>query len=388
MKNSQQTLAVRSGLCSDPQTKSLVPPLHLSSTYALPGFEQKGDYDYSRTVNPTRHLLAKAIADLEGGSTAIITNTGMSAILLICQLLSKDDLLVVPHDCYGGSYRLFTHLAERGLFQLAIIDQNNPSELSKVLARSPKMVWIETPSNPLLSVYDIADIAKKSHEVGALVAVDNTFLSPVLQLPLALGADIVAHSCTKFLNGHSDIVSGAVVTADESIGETLQWWANCIGVTGSAFDSYMVLRGVRTLPARMRIHEENTHSIVELLVNHPAVSQVYYPGLSTHTGHQLALKQQRGFGALVSFELAGGKSAVRTVLDKLKIFIQAQSLGGVESLINHPATMTHAAMPDEAKAIAGVTDGLLRLSVGIEFVDDLLEDLNQALSELIADKAS
>lgn len=380
MKKQQQTIAVRSGICSDKQSGSVVPPIHLSTTYKLPSFQQKGDYDYSRTVNPTRNLLADAIAELEGGATGIITNTGMSAVLLVCQLLDKDDILVVPHDCYGGTYRLFTHLAARGLFQLLVIDQNNTDELAAALAQSPKMLWIETPSNPVLRIYDIQQLSEQAKAVGALVAVDNTFLSPLLQQPLNLGADIVMHSCTKFLNGHSDIVSGAVVTKTAELGETLKWWANCIGVTGSAFDSYMVLRGIRTLPARMKIHEENTHRIVQLLTKHPAVSRVYYPGLPNHDGHGIAKQQQQGFGAIVSFELQQGETAVKTLLDHLQIFTQAQSLGGVESLINHPATMTHAAMPDEAKAVAGVSMGLLRLSVGIEAIEDLCQDLSDALS--------
>lgn len=376
------TVAVRAGLCTDKQTNALVPPIHLSTTYALPGFQQKGEFDYSRTSNPSRNLLCEAIAALEKGSTGIITNTGMSAILLICQLLTKDDLLVIPHDCYGGSYRLFTHLAERGLFRILVINQNDEAALSHALAQQPKLVWLETPSNPVLRLYDIAAITEKAHAVGALVAVDNTFLSPILQQPLLLGADIVTHSCTKFINGHSDIVSGAVVTKNAELGETLKWWANCIGVTGSAFDSYMVLRGLRTLPLRMQTHETNTHIVVELLHSHPAVKTVYYPGLPSHTGHEIAKRQQSGFGALVSFELHGGEAAVTQLIEQLTIFTQAQSLGGVESLINHPATMTHAAMPDEAKAIAGVSMGLLRLSVGVEAIDDLLTDLAQALDSI------
>lgn len=378
----ENTLAVRSGLCSDKHCGALIPPIHLTTTFALPGFQQKGDYDYSRTVNPTRNLLAEAIAKLEGGEKAVITNTGMSAIMLVCQLLKADDLLVVSHDCYGGSYRLFTHLAERGLFKLLVIDQNDEKALDNALAAKPKMIWIETPSNPLLRVYDITAIAKKAKTVGALVAVDNTFLSPMLQRPLDLGADIVMHSCTKFINGHSDVVSGAVIARTTALGDELAWWANCIGVTGSAFDSYMVLRGLRTLPVRMQQHEENAHAITTFLVEHPAVSRVYYPGLPDHDGHQLAKQQQRGFGSLISFELAGGEPAVTTLLANLKIFTQAQSLGGVESLINHPATMTHAAMPDAAKQIAGVSMGLLRLSVGIEDARDLIRDLSDAFNLL------
>lgn len=376
------TQTVRTGLCSDKQTAALVPPIHLSTTYALSGLAEKGDYDYSRTANPTRNLLAEAIAELEGGATGIITNTGMSAILLVCQLLKADDLLVIPHDCYGGTYRLFTHLAARGVFQLAVVNQHDESALAAVLAKRPAMLWVETPSNPLLRIYDIKALAKKAKAAGALVAVDNTFLTPLLQRPLDLGADIVTHSSTKFLNGHSDIVSGAVVIKDAELGNTLKWWANCIGVTGSAFDSYMVLRGLRTLPARLRIHEENSHVIADFLAKHPAVDSVYYPGLPSHHGHVLAKQQQQGFGAIISFTVHGGEVAVAILLKKLRIFTQAQSLGGVESLINHPATMTHAAMPDEAKAIAGVSAGLLRLAVGIEAAEDLLADLRQGLDAL------
>lgn len=378
-----QTIAVRSGLCSDQQTGAITPPIHLSSTYQLPGYQQKGEFDYSRTVNPTRQLLAKALADLEGGEHAIITNTGMSAILLTCQLLNPQDLLVISHDCYGGSYRLFTHLAERQLFKLLIIDQNDEKALDRALTKHPKMIWVETPSNPLLSLYDIRLICQKAHRVNSLVAVDNTFLSPILQRPLDLGADIVIHSCTKFINGHSDIVSGAVITQTATLGETLAWWANCLGITGSAFDSYMVLRGLRTLPIRMQNHEENTRAIVDFLCQHPAIKTVYYPGLASHPGHEVARQQQRGFGSLVSFELVGGEPAVTTLLEQLNLFIQAQSLGGIESLINHPATMTHSAMSPKALATAGISLALLRLSVGLESQTALIDDLSQALDKTL-----
>jgi len=379
----QQTQAVRAGLCSDKQCRALIPPIHLSSTYALPAYQQKGDYDYSRTNNPTRNLLGDVIAALEDGSKGIITNTGMSAILLVCQLLSPDDVLVAPHDGYGGTYRLFEHYAKRGLFKLIVIDQNDDAAVVQALAEKPKLVWLETPSNPILRIYDIRAMAQKAHDAGALVAVDNTFLSPVLQKPLVLGADIVVHSCTKFINGHSDIVAGAVVTKSAELGEELAWWANCIGVTGSPFDSYMVMRGIRTLSVRIKQHEDNAQQIAELLCHHEAVKRVYYPGLQKHPGHEVACKQQQGFGALLSFDLQLGEWAVAKLLENLDIFTQAQSLGGVESLINHPATMTHAAMSDDAKAIAGVSMGLLRLSVGIEAIEDLHHDLEKALNTCV-----
>ena len=379
----QNTIAVRSGLCSDKETGSLIPSIQLSTTYELPGFNQKGDYDYSRTNNPTRNLLAEAITDMEKGAKGVVTNTGMSAILLVCQLLNYDDILVAPHDCYGGSYRLFTHLAQRGVFKLRIIDQNDADAWQKALLENPKIIWVETPSNPLLRVYDIADICEKAKTIDALVAVDNTFLSPILQQPLALGADIVVHSCTKFINGHSDIVSGAVVCKTQELGKDLAWRANCLGVTGSPFDSYMVLRGLRTLPIRMQTHEKNSHKVVELLTNHPAVSQVYYPGIAEHSEHEIAKKQQSGFGSLISFELTGDENTIDIFIKSLNIFTQAQSLGGVESLINHPWTMTHYAMPDEAKKNAGISMGLLRLSVGVEAIEDLLFDLQQSLDILM-----
>ncbi|MPV85166.1 cystathionine gamma-synthase [Ostreibacterium oceani] len=377
------TQAVRVGLCSDKQHRALVPPIYLSATYALPGLNQKGEYDYSRTTNPTRNTLGRAIAELEHGHTGIITNTGMSAVLLVCQLLNPDDTVVIPHDCYGGTYRLFTHLAARGLFQLDIVDQNDAHALSRALSSAenrPKLVWIETPSNPLLRIYDIAAIAKQAKAAGALVAVDNTFLSPILQQPLGLGADIVVHSCTKFINGHSDVVAGAVVVREQAIGETLSWWANCLGVTGSAMDSYWVMRSLRTLPARLRCHQENTEQIVEFLSHHPAIKTLYYPGLTTHPQHALAKTQQLGFGSLVSFELVGDEAARQRFSEALQIFTLAQSLGGVESLINHPASMTHAAMPDDAKITAGISPALWRLSIGIEHPDDLINDLRNALA--------
>lgn len=381
------TTAVRAGLRCDRHHNALIPPIHLSSTYALDGLNVKGDYDYSRTANPTRDLLATAIAELEQGDSGVITSSGMAAILLCVQLLSKDDLLVIPHDCYGGSYRLFTNLANRGQFQLLVIDQNNPATLDSALAQKPAMLWLETPSNPLLRIYDIATICKQAHKIGALVAVDNTFLSPILQQPIKLGADMAVHSCTKFINGHSDVVCGAVIAKSAELGEKLRWWANCIGITAPAFDSYLVMRGLRTLPARLKIHEANTHALVDFLQQHEAVTKVWYPKLpehdcsedTGHNGHAIAKAQQTGFGSLLSFELKGGTPAARVFLDRLEIFTQAQSLGGVESLVNHPATMTHASMPDEAKLAAGINMSLFRLSVGIEALEDLVADLQQAL---------
>lgn len=373
------TIAVRAGINSDQQHGGVIPAIHLSSTYALKGFNKKRQFDYSRTGNPTRATFAQAIADLEQGAVGIVTSTGMSAVHLICQLLSTEDTVVIPHDCYGGSFRLFTHLAKRGQFNLVVVDQNDQKALSQALAIKPKLVLIETPSNPLLRLVDIAAVTAQAHAAGALVAVDNTFLSPALQQPLVLGADIVFHSTTKYINGHSDVVGGVLVTKEQSLGEELAWWANCIGITGSAFDSYLALRGLKTLPIRMKQHQINANAVAEFLVQHQAIEQVYFPGLVAHPQHALAKKQQADFGAMISFELKGGVEAVKVLFDKLELFTLAQSLGGVESLISHPSTMTHAGMEIEAQLAAGITQSLVRLSVGIEDVDDILADLAQAL---------
>lgn len=373
------TTAVRAGINSDLHHGAVVPALHLSSTYALKGFNEKRQFDYSRTGNPTRATFAQAIADLEQGALGIVTSTGMSAVHLICQLLSTEDTIVIPHDCYGGSFRLFTHLAKRGQFNLLVVDQNDQQALSQALATKPKLVLVETPSNPLLRLVDIAAIAEQAHQVGALVAVDNTFLSPVLQQPLLLGADIVFHSTTKYINGHSDVVGGVLVTKEQSLGEELAWWANCIGITGSAFDSYLALRGLKTLPIRMKQHQINADAVAKFLQQHSAVEQVYFPGLAEHPQHALAKKQQCDFGAMMSFEIKGGVDAVKVLFDKVELFTLAQSLGGVESLISHPSTMTHAGMEIEAQLEAGITQSLVRISVGIEDIEDILADLSQAL---------
>jgi len=288
---------------------------------------------------------------------------------------------VIPHDCYGGSFRLFTHLAKRGQFKLIVVDQNNSTALAAALAKKPKLVLLESPSNPLLRLVDIEEVTKACHQVGALVAVDNTFLSPALQLPLVMGADIVFHSTTKYINGHSDVVGGVVVTKDQTLGEDLAWWANCIGVTGSAFDSFLALRGLKTLPIRIKQHQENAIQVADFLENHPAIDVVYYPGFSHHPGHEIAKKQQSGFGAMLSFEVKGGIESVKKLFDNLTLFTLAQSLGGVESLISHPTTMTHAGMEESARLEAGITDSLVRISVGIEDIDDILADLANGLAQ-------
>jgi len=379
-QNKIATTAVRAGINTDEHHGAVIPAIHLSTTYALKGFNEKRHFDYSRTGNPTRATFAQAIADLEQGAIGIVTSTGMSSVLLICQLLSTEDLVVIPHDCYGGSYRLFTHLAKRGQFKLVVVDQNDPQALSQALAQKPKLVLVETPSNPLLRLVDIEKTVKAAHEVGAIVAVDNTFLSPALQQPLLLGADIVFHSTTKYINGHSDVVGGILVTKEQTLGEELAWWANCIGITGSAFDSFLALRGLKTLPLRMKQHQINANQVAKFLKSHSAVNAVYYPGFPDHPGHEIAKRQQHDFGAMMSFEVKGGVEAVKKLFSNLKFFTLAQSLGGVESLISHPSTMTHAGMEISAQLEAGITQSLVRISVGIEDIEDILADLQQGLA--------
>ncbi len=380
---SPATRAVRAALETDTQHGAVVPPIHLTSTYAFKAFGEKGAYDYSRSGNPTRDALAEAIASLEGGAGAIVTASGLAAVTLVCQLLGPDDLLVAPHDCYGGTYRLFDALGKRGILRVEFVDQTDPQAFAAAAARKPKLVWVETPSNPLLRIVDIRAAATLARQAGALLLVDNTFLSPVWQQPIALGADLVLHSTTKYLNGHSDVVGGALVCATKALHEQLCWWANCIGVTGAPFDSYMTLRGLRTLHARLQIHGANASRIASLLDGHEAVAKVFFPGLSEHPQHQLARTQQSGFGAMVSFELKGGLQQVAAFLNGLQCFSLAESLGGVESLVAHPATMTHAGMAVEARHRAGISDSMLRLSVGIEDIEDLLRDLTQGLQRAV-----
>ncbi len=373
---SAATAAVRAGIDRDTAFGAVTPPIVLSTNFSFEGFARKRQYDYTRSGNPTRDLLAEALAELEGGAGAVITSTGMAAItLVLTALLQPGERLVVPHDAYGGSWRLFNALAGKGHFELITADLTDPRSLADALAQSPRLVLIETPSNPLLRITDLRFVIEASHKAGALTVVDNTFLSPALQRPLDFGADVVLHSTTKYINGHSDVVGGAVVARDAAHHEQLAWWANALGITGSPFDSFLTLRGLRTLDARLRVHQENTLAIAALLDGHDAVSKVYFPGLPSHPGHALAARQQKGFGAMLSVELHGGEAAVRAFVDGLRYFTLAESLGGVESLIAHPATMTHAAMTAEARARAGISDGLLRLSVGIESTQDLVADL-------------
>jgi cystathionine gamma-synthase len=382
-----ETLAVRQGINTDVAHGAVSPPLHLSANFSFAGFGQKRAYDYTRSGNPTRDEFAQALAGLEGGAGAVVTASGLAAVLLVLSQLQPGERLVLPHDGYGGTWRLVDALARKGQFEVLVVDQRDPAALRAALAQRPRLLWAETPSNPLLRCVDLSALGAACRSVGALLAVDNTFLSPLLQNPIDCGADFVVHSTTKYVNGHSDVVGGAVVCKDGAWHERLVWWANAQGLTGAPFDSWLALRGLRTLHARMRCHQENAQQLAELLAAHPAVRAVHYPGLSTHPDHALACRQQRGFGGMLSFELADA-AAVAPFVESLRHFTLAESLGGVESLVAHPATMTHASMPPEVRARAGITDGLLRLSVGIEAVEDLAEDLAAGLRRVASHRVA
>jgi len=379
------TVAARAGIAQDSAYGAVTPPLYLTSTYELKAFKQPGKYDYSRSNNPTRDLLGDALAELEGGAKGLITGTGMSACLLALQLIGPDDTLVIPHDCYGGSYRLFLNLANRKkAFKLVVVNFQQADWAEQIKAAQPKMIWVETPSNPLLQITDVKATAELAKQLNAILVVDNTFLSPALQNPIALGADIVIHSTTKFINGHSDIVGGALIAKDAAVGDELKWWANCLGVTAGAFDSYQTLRGLRTLLPRIKQHQQNAELVVDFLQKQPLVGRVYYPGLKDHPGHAIAKAQQHGFGSMLSFDLAADEAYLAVFFEALQCFTLAQSLGGIESLICHPGSMTHASLDAATQKAAGIGPTLIRLSVGIEEAQDLIADLAQAFAAVDA----
>lgn len=372
------TRAIRAGLDTDATHGAVVPPIYLSSNFTFAGLGEPRPYDYTRSGNPTRDQLAGALATLEGGAGATVVATGLASITLcVAALVPQGGIVVAPHDCYGGTWRLFSRLGDAGRLSVRFVDFNDSEALDAAL-EGANLVLIETPSNPLLRITDVASVAAKAHAAGALAVADNTFCSPLRQQPLRLGCDVVVHSTTKFINGHSDVVGGAAIAATPEISDQLSTWANVLGLTGSPFDSFLTLRGLRSLDARLRVHEANAAALVELLTSHPAVTKVHYPGLPDHPGHEVAKRQQSGFGSLLSFEVADF-AAVERLVQGLHIFDLAESLGGVESLIAHPATMTHASMTHEARVAAGINDGLIRLSVGIEATTDLLTELRAGL---------
>lgn len=372
------TKVINIGIDSDRAHGAVMPPIYLSSNYSFAGFGQKRGYDYARSGNPTRDIIADVIAELEGGAGAVMTASGLAALDLLWQDL-PNKRVIVPHDCYGGTQRLLNARHRQGLIEVVYVDQGDDAAMESVLSQPAGLLLLETPSNPLMRLIDLEKLIALGHAAGAKVAVDNTFLSPALQNPIAFGADFIIHSTTKYINGHSDVIGGALVCTTAEDVTTYRWWANCLGSTPGAFDSYMTLRGVRTLFVRVKQQQESAQAIAEFLDAHPAVSRVFYPGLPSHPQHALAKRQQKGFGAMMSFELAGGLEAVKRVFDVIELFSLAESLGGVESLIVHPGSMTHAAMSPQAQATAGITEGLLRLSIGLEDPSDLIAALDRAL---------
>ncbi len=373
------TRCVHGGVYKDAQYNSVVTPIYPSSTFYFEGPRQTSGYDYTRTKNPTRDALEENLASLEGGAGATAVATGMAAITTTLHLLPAGAHVIAGNDIYGGTYRLFANmLPARGL-RFTLIDMGDPEAIADAIEPDTAMIWIETPSNPLLRLTDITAVCAVARGRGILTCADNTFLSPYLQRPLELGADLVVHSTTKYLNGHSDVVGGAIVSATPELAAKVAATANALGTTCSPFDAWLVLRGVKTLPLRMQAHEKNAAALAAYLDAHPQVERVYYPGLPGHPDHALARRQQHGFGAMLSFDLKGGEDAVFRLVERLKLYAFAESLGGVESLIEHPASMSHAAMSPEAQTAAGIGPGLVRVSVGIEDTQDLLADMAQAL---------
>ena len=373
-----ETIALRAGQEPDESTGAVVPPIHQSSTFKQDGVGGlRGGYEYSRSANPTRSALEECLAAIEGGSRGLAFASGLAAEDAVLRALCQPgDHVVIPNDAYGGTYRLFSQVHAPWGLESTPVPITSVDAVRSAMRPSTRIVWVETPTNPLLSIADIEQLATIAHESDALLVVDNTFASPYLQQPLALGADVVVHSTTKYLGGHSDVVGGALVTADAEIGDRLQYHQNAMGAVAGPFDSWLVLRGIKTLAVRMDRHNENAAEVAGLLQAHPSVTSVLYPGLPDHPGHDVAAKQMRGFGGMVSFRVKGGEQRAIDVVNRTKVFILAESLGGVESLIEHPGRMTHASVTGSPLEVPG---DLIRLSVGLEHRDDLVADLQQAL---------
>ncbi|MEU6982981.1 cystathionine gamma-synthase [Streptomyces sp. NPDC046324] len=373
-----ETRAIHAGNTADPLTGAVVPPIYQVSTYKQDGVGGlRGGYEYSRSANPTRTALEENLAALEGGRRGLAFASGLAAEdCLLRTLLAPGDHVVIPNDAYGGTFRLFAKVVQRWGVDFSVADTSDVEAVRGAVNDRTKVIWVETPSNPLLGITDIAAVAAVARSAGAKLVVDNTFASPYLQQPLSLGADIVVHSLTKYMGGHSDVVGGALVTADEALGEELAYHQNAMGAVAGPFDSWIVLRGIKTLAVRMDRHSENAEKIAEMLTQHPKVTQVLYPGLPEHPGHEIAAKQMKSFGGMISFRVVGGEEAAVEVCNRAKLFTLGESLGGVESLIEHPGRMTHASVAGSALEVPA---DLVRLSVGIENVDDLLADLRQAL---------
>ena len=375
------TRAIHAGQEPDPETGAVVVPIYQTSTYAQSAVGEHKGYEYSRTGNPTRTALERCVASLEGGRHGLAFASGMAAESAIMQLLKPGDHTVAVDDLYGGTYRLFKRVLEPMGLTFSFVDGSEIQAVEAAFTDKTRMVWLESPTNPLLKLVDIAAVSRLAHEHGALVVVDNTFMSPYLQQPLGLGADIVVHSATKFLGGHSDVVAGVLVVKTDELNERLAFIQNAVGGIPGPLDAWLVLRGIKTLAVRMREHDKNARLVAEFLAEHERVERVHYPGLPSHPQHALATRQMSGFGGMISFEVRGGLPAARRLVERTRVFTLAESLGGVEALIELPAAMTHASIPAETRRAHGVADGLVRISVGIEDVADLISDLDRALSE-------
>ncbi|MDQ6883211.1 MAG: cystathionine gamma-synthase [Candidatus Dormibacteraeota bacterium] len=375
------TRAIHAGQAPDPQTGAVVVPIYQTSTYAQDAVGQHKGYEYSRTGNPTRTALEHCIASLEGGRHGLAFASGMAAESAIMQLLKPGDHTIAMDDLYGGTYRLFRRVLEPMGLSFTFVDGTDPNAFEAAFTDRTRMVWLESPTNPLLKLVDISAVSRLAHAHDALLVVDNTFMSPYLQRPLALGADVVVHSATKFLGGHSDVIAGVLVVDRDDLRERLAFLQNAVGAVPGPLDAWLVLRGLKTLAVRMREHDRNARLIAEFLNEHDRVEHVFYPGLPTHPQHDLAKRQMSGFGGMIAFEVHGGLAAARRVAEGTRLFTLAESLGGVEALIELPAAMTHASVPAETRRAHGVADGLVRISVGIEDVADLISDLDRALSE-------
>lgn len=372
------TRAIHAGQSPDPTTGAIMTPLYLTSTYVQESPGVHKGWEYSRTHNPTRKAYENCIANLEGGKYGFAFASGCAATTTVLHLLKSGDHVVAMDDMYGGTFRLFDKVLKHNGVEFSFVDLTNPENFVKSIKPNTKLVWLETPTNPTLKLADIKKIAQFAKERGILTVVDNTFMSPYFQRPLTLGADIVVHSATKYIGGHSDVVGGVAVTSNSEIAERIAFLSNSMGAVQGAFDSYMCLRSLKTLPVRMKAHESNAMKIAEFLESHPKVEKVIYPGLKSHPQHSLAKEQMLGMGGMITFYVKGGMNAARTLLENVNIFALAESLGGVESLIEHPAIMTHASVPAESRKKLGIDDSLIRLSVGIEDINDLLSDLKNA----------
>jgi cystathionine gamma-lyase len=375
-----ETLAIHAGQAPDPTTGAIMTPVYLTSTYVQAGPGEHKGYEYSRTRNPTRDALEGCLAALEGARHGLAFGSGLAATDAVLHLLDSGDHVIVSDDVYGGTFRIFDKVFRRAGLEFTYVDMTDPEGVARALRPRTRLVWMESPTNPMLKVVDLAAVARIARDHGALTAVDNTFATPYFQRPLELGVDLVAHSTTKYLNGHSDVVGGAVLTSDPDLHERLRFLQNAVGGVAGPMDAFLVLRGLKTLHVRMERHAENALEIARHLEAHPQVEKVTYPGLASHPQHALAARQMRGFGGMLTFVIRGGLAAARAFLGATRVFACAESLGGVESLIEHPAIMTHASVPKETRERLGIADGLIRVSCGIEHVEDLVGDLERGFT--------